>query len=104
MPQRGGIGGSRDRVGWCQRCRHGPNPTRVILDRWAVRTKKPKVEPEGISEDYLPNKSWEEMDETEGLIGNTCRHKPVGDDWRHKSEAPQRTLGREMPGMDLPGL
>lgn len=80
------------------------NPTREILDRWSGRSRKPTAEHERAADGYFPDKPWEEMDEMERIIAEMYHYEPIGDSWRHVSEAPQQSVGRELPGMDLPGL
>ena len=60
--------------------------------------------PDDEAEPNRPTKPWEEMEETERFLAEMFGYEPVGDGWRHVSEAPQQPFGRELPGIDLPGL
>jgi len=60
--------------------------------------------PEENVDPNRPTKPWDDMDETERYLAEMYGYEPVGDRWRAVAEKPRRPLGRELPGMDLPGL
>jgi hypothetical protein len=60
--------------------------------------------PEDEVEPNRPTKPWDELDDTERLLAELDGYEPIGDGWRHVSQAPQQPPGRELPGIDLPGL
>jgi hypothetical protein len=44
------------------------------------------------------------MEDTERFLAEMYGYEPIGDRWRHVSDAPQRPPGHELPEIELPGL
>ena len=73
------------------------------LARWAGRGPGDYL-PEPDAEPRYPSKPRSEMDEIEQMFAEWDGYEPVGDGWRRRPQALEHDLGRETPGIDLPGL
>ena len=75
----------------------------MILAEWDGRGPDDYLPEDGV-EPNRPTKPWDELDDMERLLAEMDGYEPIGDSWRHVSQAPQQPPGRELPGMDLPGF
>lgn len=75
----------------------------MILAEWDGRGPDDYL-PEDDPEPNRPTKPWDELDEMERLLAEMDGYEPIGDSWRHVSDAPQRPVDREFPDIELPGL
>lgn len=79
------------------------NDIEMILAEWDGRGPDDYL-PEDDPEPNRPTKPWDELDDMERLLAELDGYEPIGDSWRHVSQAPQQPSGRELPGIELPGL
>jgi hypothetical protein len=77
--------------------------TDLTLAKWAGRGPEDYLPQDDVDPDR-PTKPWDEMEETERFLAEMFGYEPIGDRWRHVSDAPQQPPSRELPGIDLPGL
>jgi len=77
--------------------------TELTLAKWAGRGPSDYLPEDGVDPNR-PTKPWDEMEDTERYVAEMYGYEPIGDRWRIVVEEPKRPLGRELPGIDLPGL